>query len=290
MDNIEIRKQHEIFKSIFHIACANKYDFIDFAQKFLLSERAEEILLYSNLHYFNPVNVYNQFLESYRIKRTSNNNIINAIIVDYVSHIYVHFFNRTGEKMRTIMKYLPIETIINRFDLLHTLSEERVIFLSKLEFNIKMNNIRKYRSSHNKNVFQEENKKLLFIAKSIYLKMFYYPEIKNATYGYEMNFGPYLYNNNNLFFTVTKLSSINNLVETISNQIFIQKKYQFSNNIICLFMKEDAIEINNVLKNKLIKYFNQSIPFDKIIIICRRKLYFINNSEGIVELYYNFPH
>ena len=267
----EKRYHYELIKEIFFSAYKDGYDLEQFSKSFMLSDIAESVFKYCTTHYYNPYNVFLDIKERYHIDKTTIKYSEN--FVSYIAFIYSKFFLRTFESPKQIYSYLPFSYLEKNFDHFHLLSEERVIFIAKEFYNLRNNPMRKVRSKNNADLSDISEKESLYVARDIYLNLFYYPEIDNLEYRYD-DFGYFM--NNNTFFLSKIVSSEDEAINFINSEKYQNYKFNKANNVACLFIKDiETIElnINNIIKNN-----NLGIPFDKVLLISSRYLIFISGT------------
>lgn len=278
MDSYERDKQYALLKEIALLAFDDGIDMEKFITSFFTSPIINQIVNYSDITYFHPQKVYKSFAREHDIGISSDNDDISVIY--YALYIYLKFYYRTNEPFIHILKQLPYQDISKYYELYHTLNEERVIFMTKVKYNLKMNPIRKLRGKDNVYLDTSEGIFNLYIAKHLYLKMFDYPEIRELTYKYH-NRKQYLANDR--VFLYTCFSS--GLKTTLEDEVLSHIKYNHENNVLFIFP-----DTKEVIDKKYLEdiFVNQNeIPFDKIFIYSRDKLSFINSSDGYREFYIN---
>lgn len=272
----EVQKStYDLIKSIIYLAYKDEYDMESFILLFFLSEQCNNIVLFNDIIYYHPEKVYIDFLKDKTIKKSKET--YDITVLNYICYIYLAFSYRTKESFKSIFSILPISTIVSFYELYHTLSEERVIFISKINYNLKMNPIRKSRMSHIH--FDYSNKiKNLFIAKNLYLKLFNYPEIKDLHYIYKEKIS-FLESNNVKMF----ISTIDEYNFVLKNNVISNLKFDCPNNILVILLNDNE----NIDKKELTNIFHaqEGIPFDKILVYKNEKILFINSADGYHEFY-----
>ena len=274
-------KQYNLLKEIISLAYYELYDIKWFLNSFLEDDMFQGILLYSDIKYFNPYKTFAIFIGSNIIPKVEKQEI-DFVVACYILFIYLKFYYRTNESIQLIKKQLPIESIITNFDKYHTLSEERVIFLSKVVYNLKMNPIRKTRIVDNPVFDYSSSLFNLFISKRIYLKLFDYPEIRSLEYHYHSG-TEYLASQDNKALMCSEYINDLSDIESISNTTLQHIKFGFSNNILFLLTDNDDLLDERKLADL---YAGQdAIPFDKIIVYSNGKLLFINGINATKRFY-----
>lgn len=278
MNNYERNRQYSLIKEIASYAYRDNLDMNIFINKFFLSYEAKQIVLFSDITYFNPINVYHNFIKNNKIPNSTNHDDI--LVIYYAVKIYLSFYYRTNEEFLHILKQLPYEDISKYYELYHTLSEERVIFMSKVRYNLKMNPVRKLRSGDNVLLNTTEDIYNLFVAKHLYLKLFNYPEIRNTRYLFRDDMVFLI--NDDVFLYACFSSDVN---EVISDETLSHIKYNHKENILFIFpdIKEsyDKDYLNNLFNKQT------GIPFDKILVYMQDRILFINSGDGYREFYIN---
>lgn len=261
---------YELAKGVVTYAYQDKLKIKEFILYFFNSSTMDRIIEYSDIVYYHPLNIYREICGEHHFKKEEEQ--YDYDIVKYIVYIYLAFYYRTRESFSLVISILPINDIVSYYDLYHTLDEERVIFRAKINYNLKMNALRKNRASHYRFDYSEESKNL-FIAKYIYLKLFNYPEIKSLRYTYKDKIR-YLESQSTSLF----VSTYSNKKEIIDNNTIAHIKYQYSNNILFIFLQDD--EEINMDELTLLFHSQTQIPFDKILIYKNETVAFINQGDG----------
>lgn len=280
MDKIDRYNQYELLKDIVRMVYQNTIDIDIFIKTFLKSDIFNKILHYSDVVFYHSKTVFVRFVSKHHIAHTEEQKY-DIEIANYIFFIYLAFFHRTGENISSIVKQLPVDDIVNYYEKYHTLSEERVIFISKTRFNKKMNLIRKKRSKDNPTVDLSSSSKNLFIAKQIYSKLFDYPEIRELRYKY-IDKREYL-DNDTAFLYSEFVSDIDDIV-ALKDEVLDHIKYHKTNNILFLFASDESL----LDKDNMLKIYNNNrkgVPFDKIILFYKNHLLFINDAYQVDEYY-----
>ena len=281
MSEEERVKQYNLLKEIVLLAYNERCDIKWFLNSFLDDDIFQRILLYSDIKYFNPYKTYSIFVGNHPTLRVEKQEI-DDVVACYIIFIYLKFYYRTGESIRSIKKQLPIDNIINSYDKYHTLSEERVIFLSKVMYNLKMNPIRKTRIKDNPIFDYSSSRFNLFISKYIYLKLFDYPEIRSLQYRYQSGV-EYLLSPDRSALMCSEYVNDYHEIELLSDPFLSHIKYDIPNNILFILTDNDDLLDENRLS---ILFNNQSdIPFDKILIYCNGKTLFVNGVNSLKRFY-----
>ena len=270
--NKEQTSIYRLAKDIVDYAYADNLNMKDFILTFFRSDTLMAIICFSEIVYYNPLKTYKRFINKYSFYKEDKKKELDIDIIHYICYIYMTFYFRTNESFKMIVKELPFDDIIKYYELYHTLADERVIFKAKLNYNSKMNPIRKSRSTGYR--FDLSNDKInLFIAKQLYLKLFDYPEINELKYAYSNGIYYLTSNNANLF--VSDLFNAEKIIES-SEASYI--KYNCPNNILLVLLKDGE----NITQGELQRLFNNQpqIPFDKIIVYKDEKIDFINKGDG----------
>jgi hypothetical protein len=175
---------------------------------------------------------------------------------------------------------LPLMQIIDNYELYHTLSEERVIFISKLKFNSKMKYINKARSKNNLPINLDKDIYNLYIAKRLYYKLFTYNDLLDLKYRY-YNGVDFLLNDNTILFA----KRINNKddLEIERNKI-IPCMMEVPNNVLFMFIEDETLMDKTLLNEYYLSFIN-TIRFDKILFYHKGRILFINNPNEIYEFY-----
>lgn len=256
-------------KELFLLVDQNSKDVIDFVKQFLISSLARKIVRNIDIHYYSVEDTYYSFLQDHQISNKKND--ISENVISYFAFIYTKYYFRTFESFSKILSYLPVEDVMNNFEKHHISSEEEVIFNSKLRYNIIMNPIRNVRSLSNMKLDLTNDVKNLYVAKAIYEKLFFYPEIANL----KLNNSFLCYQHN--FFTARKINSINELSDFMNDSEL--KKYMFDNgnNILFAF-------INNSLFNQHLEEMGEmfisqkDVSYNQMLLFDGRVVYFYNQS------------
>lgn len=263
-------------KELFLLVDQNSKDVIDFVKQFLISSLARKIVRNIDIHYYSVEDTYYSFLQDHQISNKKND--ISENVISYFAFIYTKYYFRTFESFSKILSYLPVEDVMNNFEKYHISSEEEVIFNSKLRYNIIMNPIRNVRSLSNMKLDLTNDVKNLYVAKAIYEKLFFYPEIANL----KLN-NSFLYYQHN-FFTARRINSINELSDFMNDSEL--KKYMFDNgnNILFAF-------INNSLFNQHLEEMGEmfisqkDVSYNQMLLFDGRVVYFYNQSRNPRILY-----
>lgn len=274
-------KQYMLLKEIVLLAYEQNYDIVAFLEKFIASDFFLKILLFYEIKFFNPNKVVTQFLKKHSIQNVKKQEI-EYVVACYIVHIYLSFYYRTNETIQSIIKQLTINEIIANYDKYHTISEERVIFIAKTFYNLKMNPIRKMRAKSNPTLSFANPKFNLFIAKHIYYKLYKYPEIDGLEYRY-MNGNEYLVSKGGE--TLLCSEYINNYddIKSINESDFIHLRFNIPNNILFLFTDNEKLMENKLLIDLFIN--QPPFRFDKIILYCNGALLFVNNVKSTKKFY-----
>ena len=263
---------YHLIKDIAQYAYQDNLEMKDFLLALFRSEYIERIIEYYEIIYYNPLNVYRVLIKNNSFKANDGKEKYDINVINYICYIYLVFHFRTGESLKLITKELTIDEILDYYEQYHTLADERVIFKAKINYNEKMNYIRKSRASGYK--FDLSNsRKNLFIAKHLYLKLFNYPEIRLLRYEYDHGYS-YLKSETTTLF----VAEYSNIQETISNNEIDHIKFNHSSNILVVFLKDNE----NVDQMQLEQIFHSQpqIPFDKILMYKDETIVFINRGDG----------
>lgn len=277
MDDKDKLHQYNLIKEITSLAYQDEYDMENFITYFFVSKIFKQIIDYSDITYFNPRLVYLRFVKEVDIKKGDQNPDI--LVLYYVVNIYLKFYYRTSTSFSAIMSQLPYKDIIDFYELYHTLSEERVIFMSKIRYNLKMNAIRKKRSKKNVELSFNDRDYNLYIAKQLYVKLFSYPEIYSSKYVYN-NKHRYLINDNLFFLYTCYLDEIHSV---LNDEELAHIKYMNTNNVLFIFPKNGEVLTKDELQSLFMA--QKGVAFDKILVYQYGKILFINWSDGYKEFY-----
>ena len=285
MNNNQLNKQRHIFKEIFTYAYINRFEMKNFIEWFFASDYAYKILRFSDTDFFNPISVYTKFVKNktHLLEKDLEHERIDINIIHYCAFIYVKFFQRTHESPAKILKYLPFDKIVKNYDLYHILSEERVIFLSKVDYNRSLNVIRKYRAKKNKAIKFKDDTKSLFFAQRIYIKLFYYPEIDNLKYCYIDSNHEFLCDDHNLL-VIRNASSIEEIQKLFNDETLMFHKFNKTNNVAFIFASKDFDE--QELKEIFFKPY--PVSFDKLFVYNQNKITFLIFSFLLVIIIHPF--
>lgn len=270
---------YHLVKAIVNLAYLDNLEMEDFINAFFKSTYLENILNFYEVVYYNPNKIYKQIREEFDFKRNEKEERYDINVINYVCYIYLSFHFRTLESLNSILKQLPFLDIITYYEQHHTLADERVIFKAKLNYNEKMNYIRKSRSNGYK--FDLTNpKKKQFIAKLIYLKLFNYPEIEAMKYTYKDHYS-FLKSDVATLFAFTRVEGI----KAIKDKELDYIKYNFQDNILFIFLDEKE----NIEQDKIeeLFYSQEGIPFSKMIFYKNKQVAFINQSDGYKTFFIN---
>ena len=263
-------------KELFLLVDQNSKDVIDFVKQFLISSLARKIVRNIDIHYYSVEDTYYSFLQDHQISNKKNN--ISENVISYFAFIYTKYYFRTFEPFSKILSYLPVEDVMNTFEKYHISSEEEVIFNSKLRYNIIMNPIRNVRSLSNIKLDLTNDVKNLYVAKAIYEKLFFYPEIANL----KLN-NSFLYYQHN-FFTARKINSINELSDFLNDSEL--KKYMFDNGNNILFAFINKSLFNQHLEEMGEMFISQKdVSYNQMLLFDGRVVYFYNQSRDPRTLY-----
>ena len=266
---------YHLIKEVINYAYNDNLEMKDFILYFYCSKHLEKIINYYEVIYYNPFNVYLALLKEHDFKQNIDLKQLDINVVNYICYIYLTFHFITDESFKMIVKQLTIDDILNYYEQYHTLADERVIFKSKIKYNEKNNAIRKMRSSGHQ-FDLSNNKKNLYIAKEIYLKLFEYNVVKSLKYQY-LNKRSFLANNEATLF----VSNYVNLSDTISDIDVSYLKFNHVNNILFVFLKEHENMSKEALEELF--YAQTNIPFDQILVYKNEIIQFINKVDGYKE-------
>lgn len=270
---------YHLVKDIVNLAYLDNLEMEGFINVFFKSTYLENILNFYDVIYYNPNKIYKQIREEFDFKRNKKEERYDINVMNYVCYIYLSFHFRTQESLNSILKQLPFLDIITYYEQYHTLADERVIFKAKLNYNEKMNYIRKSRSSGYKFDLTKP-KKNQFIAKHIYLKLFYYPEIVAMKYTYKDHYS-FLKSDVATLFTFTRVEGIKATKDKELDHI----KYNSQDNILFIFLNENE----NIEQDKIEELFygQEGIPFSKMIFYKDEQVAFINQNDGYKTFFIN---
>lgn len=274
---MEIRRLIRLLKDVFNLVIKRNLDFSEFLEEFMCSEDAFILFRDFDDFYFNGNNILIEFLNENEI--SSKKEQFDETFIDYVAHIYAKFYERTKEVPSIINKYLPLDYLKDNYEAFHLYSEERVIFLSKFDFNLRNNPMRKVRAKSNINFLNFNDSEKLYISREIYLKLFYYPEIETSRYSYK-DF-PY-FEHKDLFF-VSSIIKNENDINTWYKDVYQHYIFNRIQNIIVLIIENDSLS-DNFLINKIIEK-EYPLPFDKVILLRKDHIVLINKTS-IETLYF----
>lgn len=271
MNNEQLSFYH-LVKDIVHYAYIENIEIKEFIHYFFSSEEIIKISKFCDIVYYHPLSIYYKLIKEHEFKKDISNSDYDINIINYICYIYTVFHFRTSEPFKLILKILPINDILKYYEQYHTFPDEKVIFKAKIAYNLKMNNIRKNRKTGY--FFDLTNqKKNLYIAKHLYLKLFNYPEINQLQYEYT-DYCSFLKSSNTSLF-VTNLSNIENLA---NNESISYINYNFPNSILFVFLSKD----DNLSKKQIedIFYMKCKSKFNSILFYKNEMIYFINRTEG----------
>ncbi len=281
-----MRRQKDNLTSIFLFAYVDKMDMDIFVETFFTSEECMHILLYSDIDYINVKSMYMEYLKNNPSLPKTDTIKYDFSLIKYASHIYVSFYQRTYESPKTIIQYLPFSKIVENYDLYHIISDEKVIFDAKYDYSLKLNAIRKMRLDNNVKYSVSNKVDLLYFAKRIFLKLFYYPEIEQLQYNYLDSSLSFLGDSNNLMIG-SIIKNVNELVDEVNKEQYRYLKYSKSNNYLFLLTKEELDITNDYLINL---FQNQQFPsFNQIFLYQENSglVKVIENRFGVTSFYIN---
>ena len=91
MDKADEIIQYNTLKQIIEAAYSNLYDIKEFLFHFLRSDEFKRIIEYSDIKYYHPLNVLNDFLNNKKINKIDEQKI-SLVTAKYVIHILVTKF------------------------------------------------------------------------------------------------------------------------------------------------------------------------------------------------------
>ena len=280
MNSIGHYLKYSLIKNIFLFAKSEGFNMEDFISKFMNSELAEKIFFYSNDHFYNEESVVLDFASENVISK--QNNKFDEILVSYFALIYVNFYLETGETPKKIIKYLPIQYVVENYDHFHLLDEKQVIEIALNDFNKRNNALRKQRSLNNQlNINDIKQQESVFVAKSIFSKLYPYLYLNELIYNFD-EFG-YFESSETILMckNVKNINEVTNYVRDVNLEKYAFRK---SNALKFMFIDEN-IKLNKDNLNKIGRAISFTSAFKKTILVTKRYCV-IFNSIGEYKQYY----